>query len=620
VVAVLIDHLMGGLLRDAIVFDDIDEFAELVNDTGDLIYEPVDVAEAAAHVDAAIAFTDRIGVAEDVVSDDALGLRPMIERFLAPVPRRPREQTPMPYEERRALVQEFSLWARGEDPDADDDVLDWARLAVDFAADEGTGDPLKWGPNSIISFLEWSTRDMLATPDELRQIPHMLRIFVPWAHQRMGWNDDHLVAALDAIDRGEPIFEHAITSGENLSPNQQLLQSILESVDFDDPEAVRAAIEGYNASIGRSPFGRSSLSTAPIDTEWTTVQPTGGVHPEAFDGSGLGSAAPRATQIADLASVAARAVFDDEYVTLVRRVIADAAAAEPSLFGRGKLDIWASGAVYAVAQINGLIDGWGAIALSSTELTSRLAGAPGTIQSKAREIRDALGIDRWTPAPHYQHTRAPYDPYSDDAYFGASFDDVDDGFGPPPLRLGPPRPGPTFVLRCQLDELDVWRTVTVPSAITLSELHVVMQNLFEWVDYHLHEFTIGDHWYAPDPELDEYRDGGIDDRDVRLGTLVKPGDSFEYRYDFGDDWRVGIAVLDQLDPDPGRPPVDLLDGAGDAPPEDCGGVWGYRHLVEVLADPRHPEHDELARWAGGFEPGTFDANHAAVRLRANVRR
>ena len=51
-----------------------------------------------------------------------------------------------------------------------------------------------------------------------------------------------------------------------------------------------------------------------------------------------------------------------------------------------------------------------------------------------------------------------------------------------------------------------------------------------------------------------------------------------------------------------------LDGARACPPEDCGGPRGYAHLLEVLADPATPEHDELVEWIGGeFAPDAFNA-------------
>ncbi len=49
-----------------------------------------------------------------------------------------------------------------------------------------------------------------------------------------------------------------------------------------------------------------------------------------------------------------------------------------------------------------------------------------------------------------------------------------------------------------------------------------------------------------------------------------------------------------------------LDGKRACPPEDCGGIGGYEHLLEVLRDRRHPEYREMRAWAGRhFDPELF---------------
>jgi hypothetical protein len=51
------------------------------------------------------------------------------------------------------------------------------------------------------------------------------------------------------------------------------------------------------------------------------------------------------------------------------------------------------------------------------------------------------------------------------------------------------------------------------------------------------------------------------------------------------------------------------------PPEDCGGIWGYADLLAALADPAHPEHDDMVEWMGGpFDPAAFDLAAANARL------
>lgn len=48
--------------------------------------------------------------------------------------------------------------------------------------------------------------------------------------------------------------------------------------------------------------------------------------------------------------------------------------------------------------------------------------------------------------------------------------------------------------------------------------------------------------------------------------------------------------------------------------------WGYRTLLEILADPTHPAHDDKREWLGrpfdpeAFDVGEFDDNLRAARL------
>lgn len=60
-------------------------------------------------------------------------------------------------------------------------------------------------------------------------------------------------------------------------------------------------------------------------------------------------------------------------------------------------------------------------------------------------------------------------------------------------------------------------------------------------------------------------------------------------------------------------------GSGACPPEDCGGVWGYANLKEVLAHPSHEEHQDMLDWLGlgaadEFDPKEFSAEDVNVRL------
>ena len=74
--------------------------------------------------------------------------------------------------------------------------------------------------------------------------------------------------------------------------------------------------------------------------------------------------------------------------------------------------------------------------------------------------------------------------------------------------------------------------------------------------------------------------------------------TLNYVYDFGDYWEHRIKVEKTLVPVPGLELPFCVAGACATPPENCGGVPGYVELVQAMADPGHPEDDNVAEWIG----------------------
>jgi len=96
---------------------------------------------------------------------------------------------------------------------------------------------------------------------------------------------------------------------------------------------------------------------------------------------------------------------------------------------------------------------------------------------------------------------------------------------------------------------------------------------------------------------------------------------FGYDYDFGDNWEHIVAVEKTFAPVAGQTYPACVDGKRNCPPEDCGGVWGYAELLEILADPAHPEREERLEWLGeDFDPEEFDVSVADRRLAARFKR
>ena len=160
----------------------------------------------------------------------------------------------------------------------------------------------------------------------------------------------------------------------------------------------------------------------------------------------------------------------------------------------------------------------------------------------------------------------------------------------------------------------IWRRVCVPASYTLTQLHFILQALFEFKDQHVHLFrsdtrhtrlafsTVG----TLDPG-DCYV-GWENEEEVTLHEFAPcPGDSFLYLYSSTDQWRHLITVEKVLPRRNGPlshrfyPYVSA--GANCGPPEDCGGVGRYREMIQggLCRMKGHEEWLTAAKEALGFE-------------------
>lgn len=135
------------------------------------------------------------------------------------------------------------------------------------------------------------------------------------------------------------------------------------------------------------------------------------------------------------------------------------------------------------------------------------------------------------------------------------------------------------------------RVIDVPASTTVPELHDLLQAAIGWTDSHLHQFVTSEATYGMDiPGEEAWPPDQREETGARLADL---GARFEYHYDFGDGWIHDVEVLGPGDSEPG-----CVDGYGACPPEDCGGPGGYAELLDTLADPAHPEHEQMRVWTG----------------------
>lgn len=204
-----------------------------------------------------------------------------------------------------------------------------------------------------------------------------------------------------------------------------------------------------------------------------------------------------------------------------------------------------------------------------------------------------------------------------------------------------------LLLRAWLLDSDpeVWRRLVVDPRLTLEQLHTVLQHSFGWTNSHMHQFheKDGTRYETPSPmdrEFDFVASLGAglsgrarrtpevrDERKVLLGEVFRRRNkTIAYEYDFGDSWIHAVRLEKMVDPDSPEFPTETVGVKGkgvlsgkaraavciaaerNGPPEDCGGLYGFQHLLELKATPPHAaarmddDDRDLLEWLGDWNP------------------
>lgn len=163
----------------------------------------------------------------------------------------------------------------------------------------------------------------------------------------------------------------------------------------------------------------------------------------------------------------------------------------------------------------------------------------------------------------------------------------------------------------------IWRSINVSDLTNLEQLHYIIQGSFGWENAHLHQFKINENTcYSNDTE--GIKEGMYkDSRAILIKDLINKNiKKFEYEYDFGDDWIHEVEIKKISKEKNVGIKAECVDGAMACPPEDCGGIWGYQELLEILADKKHPEYKDRLDWLGvKFNPEKFSIKNANAGIK-----
>ncbi len=168
-----------------------------------------------------------------------------------------------------------------------------------------------------------------------------------------------------------------------------------------------------------------------------------------------------------------------------------------------------------------------------------------------------------------------------------------------------------FQIKISLDNAkpSIYRTILVEPDTTFIDFHHIIQISMGWDSYHMYQFETGDYTIA---EPDEFIDiESIDPASLTINeVLKKSGDRIKYEYDFGDGWMHTIQLEKTIPFQLNKKYPTCIRGKRSCPPEDCGGIWGYENLKEVIKDKKHPEYKDTIEWVGiDFDPDYFDLEY-----------
>lgn len=177
-----------------------------------------------------------------------------------------------------------------------------------------------------------------------------------------------------------------------------------------------------------------------------------------------------------------------------------------------------------------------------------------------------------------------------------------------------------YVLRITLvgSSPRVWREIAVPSTIKLTSLAHVIVLAMGWEESHLSMFKKWKKEYHVYMDGADMYDYPIEDASkFALCDLLGAGEEMTFIYDFGDNWRHTVKALDcQEYGKEEKQQIRLLDGKNACPPNDVGGISGYKEMLNVIKeDPDSDEAWEYYMWLGSkWDEKFFPAIDTAIAL------
>lgn len=147
-------------------------------------------------------------------------------------------------------------------------------------------------------------------------------------------------------------------------------------------------------------------------------------------------------------------------------------------------------------------------------------------------------------------------------------------------------------------------------------MHHIIQAVMGWKNYHLYEFSINNLLFADIRLVDEEFGDFTDVKTIQLEDVFsKTGTKATYLYDFGDGWKHQLELIEISNEPQNELLPAFISGQNACPPEDCGGVYRYLEIIEILGDPSHEEYETIKKWLGPkFNPKKLNSHSITKEL------
>lgn len=140
-------------------------------------------------------------------------------------------------------------------------------------------------------------------------------------------------------------------------------------------------------------------------------------------------------------------------------------------------------------------------------------------------------------------------------------------------------------------ESETWRQVKIPGDISFLQLHLLIQKLFNFDDYHMWEFKVPAEIPGEDAvdlnniiETVSYEEA----QNRGIKAILDDNDIISYEYDFGSSWEIIIQKIDSIDYK--NKTALITDYKGKYSPMDDINVFVFEEIMGAIDDEEDLEY------------------------------